>query len=572
MLRPREKLFNSSRAFAKAQQARRSTTTWQIAIRGRFKNLQLAVGGDDLALHFPRWRTRRHGSRQALHGDIWRRLPIERGASWPGVMTVRFCSNINLKGSHELVVFLTLMIGLPVLFAAGFFPVPAEDLREQINWGSVFPLVTSKHPPLQSWLAGLVALTSTRDAWPYILVAQCLNAVGLVYAAKIAGEFIDQRLAWPVAVAFCISIPVSAEVVIVALNADQIQGPFWLGTLYHLLRASQDDRWVDWLACAAYAALSLLAKYFSLLFLMALAAAFLTCNPALIRRPKAYVAALLSVGMVAVHLVPMLSDPAPIRYGLRIFDLAASLPKRALSLLKFVASIILYGLPFLLALAFLWRRGDIQPEPSQQCGPQRAIVLTTAILAAVITGMIVVGGAGYYIRMSKPLLPLFLLSIFCAIRFDPKAMQEFVRTSLVIWLVGVVVVLLYALTFTCGTLREPAEEAAALIRADWERHYHCGPAYIVGEQLSAHAIGLYYGGSVIGLSLRDYWLEPWVDRDRIAKHGFILVGNPERRSITTMPDVTPLDGHVSTVESQYRHTLRNDRHVYQYHFVAPKAC
>jgi len=200
------------------------------------------------------------------------------------------------------------------------------------------------------------------------------------------------------------------------------------------------------------------------------------------------------------------------------------------------------------------------------------IVLTTAILAAVITGMIVVGGAGYDIRMSKPLLPLFLLSIFCAIRFDPKAMQEFVRTSLVIWLVGVVVVLLYAVTFTCGTLREPAEEAAALIRADWERHYHCGPAYIVGEQLSAHAIGLYYGGSVIGLSLRDYWLEPWVDRDRIAKQGFILVGDPERRSITTMADVTPLDGHVSTVESPYRHMLRNDRHVYQYQFVAPKAC
>jgi hypothetical protein len=77
MLRPWEKLSNSSRAFGKAQEARRSTTTWQIAIRDRFKNLRLAVGGDDLALHFPRWRTRRHGSRQALRGDIWRRLPIE---------------------------------------------------------------------------------------------------------------------------------------------------------------------------------------------------------------------------------------------------------------------------------------------------------------------------------------------------------------------------------------------------------------------------------------------------------------------------------------------------------------
>src|SRR5262249_23079249 len=155
--------------------------------------------------------------------------------------------------------FIALLLIFPVLFAAVFFPTPAEDLREQINWGSTFLLNTSKHPPLQTWLAGLVALTSLRDAWPYILVAQLLNLVGLVYLVRIAHDFIDPKIGPLIAVAFCLSIPVSAEVVVVALNADQIQGPLWLGLFYHALRAWQDDRWVDWLACAIFAALSLLA-------------------------------------------------------------------------------------------------------------------------------------------------------------------------------------------------------------------------------------------------------------------------------------------------------------------------
>ena len=94
----------------------------------------------------------------------------------------------------------------------------------------------------------------------------------------------------------------------------------------------------------------------------------------------------------------------------------------------------------------------------------------------------------------------------------------------------------------------------------------------MGERFSAHAIGLYYGGSVIGLSLRDYWHEDWVDRDRIAKFGFILVASPERRSITSMTDVAPLEGPATTLELPYRRTIRSAKHIYQYYFVSPKAC
>jgi hypothetical protein len=74
MLRPCEKLSNSSRAFGKTQEARRSTTTWRIAIRDRFKNLQLAVDGDT-------WRFTFHVGAQGVT-DLGRRYAVTFGADY----------------------------------------------------------------------------------------------------------------------------------------------------------------------------------------------------------------------------------------------------------------------------------------------------------------------------------------------------------------------------------------------------------------------------------------------------------------------------------------------------------
>src|SRR5262245_55653058 len=188
---------------------------------------------------------------------------------------------------------MALVLGMPVVFAAAFFPTPSEDLREQINWGSTFLLHTSKHPPLQTWLAQLVALTGARDAWAYVLLAQLLNLAGIVYAVKIAREFIDARLGWPVAIALCGNLLISVEALTTALNADQILGPLWLAVLYHALRAARDDRWHDWVACAGFGGLALLAKYFSAAYLLALAIALVMHRPVLLRSFKPYEATFL---------------------------------------------------------------------------------------------------------------------------------------------------------------------------------------------------------------------------------------------------------------------------------------
>ena len=484
------------------------------------------------------------------------------------VALAREPATTDTRGLAAALVLLT--FAFPVIFAAVFFPTPAEDLREQINWGSSFPLHTWKHPPLQSWLPGVVALTSLRDAWPYVLVAQLLNFVGLLYAVRIAREFIDPQLGRPVAIAYCASIPISAEVLVSALNADQIQGPLWLAVLYHALRAAREDGWPDWIACGVYAGLTLLTKYFSAVFLVALALASVVQTPQLLRRPKPYAAAAVSLVLAAMYVVPALSDPSAARYVGELFG--SSKPHGALSLVRFVASFVVYEIPLLLALAWLWGLGEVRRQrfPNDQGAPW-VIVWTTLTLVLVLIGLLVVGQMKYYMRFTVPLLPLCILALFCIIHLRVDATQLFARVSLVIWTTGAMAGLVYALTNVDSPLREPAAEAAALIRADWERHYHCGPAYVLGDQLGAHAIGLYYGNSVIGVSPGDYRSARWVDQHLLADLGAVLVTTPGGTPTTVFAELGQPNSPTK-LRLSYRRTLLRGEHVYEYQFVPPKAC
>src|SRR5262249_20059925 len=153
------------------------------------------------------------------------------------------------------------------------------DLREQINWGLQFPLYTWKHPPLQSWVAGLVALTGARDAWLYILVAQILNFIGFFYVAAAARILLGKAGASAALIALGSGLFFIASTSTNALNADQLLFPLWSGILYHGVQALRQDRWRDWIALGIVVGLSLLAKYFSALLIVALAVNLIWISP-----------------------------------------------------------------------------------------------------------------------------------------------------------------------------------------------------------------------------------------------------------------------------------------------------
>jgi hypothetical protein len=119
-------------------------------------------------------------------------------------------------------------------------------------------------------------------------------------------------------------------------------------------------------------------------------------------------------------------------------------------------------------------------------------------------------------------------------------------------------------------LREPAPEAAALIKLDWKRRFSCGPAYIIGAD--GHAIGLYFGPVPIGLSDLDFELAPWVDLSRLRELGVIVVAPTEEAVHASKVPQADVASEIATLSLPPRRWPSVPSRTYVYYFVPPRQC
>ena len=62
--------------------------------------------------------------------------------------------------------------------------------------------------------------------------------------------------------------------------------------------------------------------------------------------------------------------------------------------------------------------------------------------------------------------------------------------------------------------RNPAPEAATLLREAWDKQYACGPAYVIGADPTARGVAIYFGRSAFGVAFDDADKPFWIDRDK----------------------------------------------------------
>jgi len=471
-----------------------------------------------------------------------------------------------------------LLLGLaflyPILLCALALPTPFTDLREQINWGLQFPLYTWKHPPLQSWIAGLVALTGARDAWAYMLVAQLLNFLGFFYVAATAFLLLGRTAAIAALIALGAGLYFIGCVPTDALNADQLLFPLWSGILYHLLRALRTDQWRDWIALGLLTGLSLLAKYFSVALIVVLVTnlTWISAYRRIFRNPRFYAAGIVCALLFMPTAISVLQHPNTLQYSYgRFFLKPFELPwVEKLSLC--VVTPFLYAAPFAISLGLSIRRKTASlgmPLDDER----RLIVATASALFAFVFILVLFAGLDFSPRFLNPLYGFIILSMLCTARLTPVAVHYCLRTALYGWALCLAGTLVYATCFLNAPLREPAPAAAAIIQRSWNLQFRCGPAYIVGDGHSAQVIALYFKGPVIGFSTGEWLYDQGVDRDRLRRLGAVIVATPDRMAdadffFSMFQNQTP---RVS-VELPYRRTLSARRHIYVYSFVAPGDC
>jgi hypothetical protein len=475
--------------------------------------------------------------------------------------------------SPEVRILLAITFLFPILLCTIVLPSPASDLREHINLGLTYRLSAFAAPPLQTWLAGAVALTGARDAWLYIVVAQVLNFVGLIYLILTARRFIGEQAVVPLALMFCGSIFYSLATPSMALNADQIQVPLWAGITFHGLMALRDDRWRDWILFGALIGLSILAKYTVLLLLAVLVVA-LALMPAyrkVFLNPKLYVAGLCALPIIAVHAVPEWYAGHSLEYAGGQLRSWASAWDRVDFLWNLVRSYLLYGAPVLIALGVLAWRGHLTFAGLPKAPPQRLILLAVLLYLGVIVALIFSFGLNYATRHTYPLFGLSLLALLTVIRVEPAGIKLFAGVLLAVWTSVIIGSLVYSQVGRHSVLQEPGPAAAKALRQEWDQRFSCGPAYIIGSDRSARLIAINYGKPVLGLAFEDTPRGDWFDKTRMADLGAIVVTEPEH---VVRPDLSVWfkGKSVETLALPYRRTRKTEPRTYAYYLVAPKSC
>jgi 4-amino-4-deoxy-L-arabinose transferase-like glycosyltransferase len=179
------------------------------------------------------------------------------------------------RSLHGAVLFALLaMVVVWTLPMATFYETPPWDNVEELFWGGSLEWGYYKHPPLPSWLMGLLVSLAGRQAWlTYAAGVGCgVGALYILWRWSL-GMVSPARAALAVLLGSLVTYHVQRATI---FNHNTVQllpiaGYWWM--LWRVLRAPEAGRH-DWLWLGVFAAVSMLTKY-SALVQFAVGAAFI---------------------------------------------------------------------------------------------------------------------------------------------------------------------------------------------------------------------------------------------------------------------------------------------------------
>jgi len=145
------------------------------------------------------------------------------------------------------------------------------DMLENYAWGQTLTWGSAKHPPLFAWVTGIwFAIFPTTDT-AYHLLSYLNVAIGLLGVYRLAQAIERSDLALPAVVLLCMAFPYSTLAVKFNANAILLSVWPWVAVAWvHSIRASGHKGLAWSAALGVLAALAMLGKYYSGVFLLAL--------------------------------------------------------------------------------------------------------------------------------------------------------------------------------------------------------------------------------------------------------------------------------------------------------------
>ncbi|MBX3567583.1 MAG: glycosyltransferase family 39 protein [Rhizobiaceae bacterium] len=257
------------------------------------------------------------------------------------------------------------------------------DMVENYAWGIAWQLGYHKHPPLFSWVAAAWFEIFPRERVFYHLLASVNVGVAIHALWRLSRRFLDanQQVLLVSTTFFLPPLTFLAA----NYNATSAMLPFWALTALFYVRTLERRRIVDAVLAGAFLGLAMLAKYHSLVLVLALAAHLLLDRRArpLLATPLPWIAACAGIVVLAPHLGWLVREDFPtLRYAA---DQGDGLGDALLSALRFIPVLVLYTLPAFIFLASFRRFRDGLPLlAAGQLTALRATPEGTAMLALMV--------------------------------------------------------------------------------------------------------------------------------------------------------------------------------------------
>lgn len=489
-----------------------------------------------------------------------------------------------MKTHHWAIAVGAAALFVPAALALVVFPTPMVDTRELYAWGSHFHLTTLKHPPMAAWMSGLTELVLPANAFSAILVGQIINAVGVLYLYLTLRLVVDRDRAMFFAFLYATSLYFQLAPLSYALNSDILQVAVWLAVVYHFARAAKTDGFAHWIALGVWAAAAVLTKYSAgiLFFAGAIASLVVPEYRRVWRNPRFYLSVVIGIALLLPYLLALRADASAIAYAEKFTTRPSTLSGRLNGLLLFVGGTLMFLAPgwIVIAVGFLTGNCMLAREDGDADANalKRFLIVLTLAALAVSMALALALGTVFNHRYGAPYFGLFVLAAAPFVAVNPTtwpiAWRRVILTGgLVALVVFVAASVAYGIFTSHNYMQEPTEEAAAIVRTDWDRHFSCGPGYVFGDRSTAHGMAIAGDRHPVGIPLEDLAFASWFDPALLQREGAIVAF---RTPIPGHAVERALPGTVIAREAAFTlpllRTRDGDTITYHYFFIPPQSC
>jgi len=406
-----------------------------------------------------------------------------------------------------------------------------QDVGELVGW-SREPGLGYNHPPLGVWVVTFWFSVFPRADWAAHLLAASNAGVTLWICWKLFGDWLDETKR-VVALAMLALIPLYTFQALV-YNANTAMMPAWAAATLFFLRAWRDRRPADAAFAGASAGASMLAKYWSVYLVIALALAPLLVPGRwrLLRSAVPWIAAGAGLLVLAPHLAWIASGgSSTFAFAQDTLGTDASAASKSVSYLLGVVAYI--AAPIVIMALLQPPRAAIRDILLQQA-PERRLMLLVLVIALVLPAVV---NLARPVRLTPiwtipdwTLLPVVLLAS-PLVAISREAAVRILATALALPIAAVLAAPVVALTIHhLGRADQHARYrlTADAITATWRSATTQPLRLVSGEGESLNGVAFYLADAA-PLGVFNPHSAPWIARERITTQGIALVCPVEQK-------------------------------------------